>query len=396
MARSPKPESNPLLPLPLPAPVFEHHISQNVGPLMRQWYEQRRVPPVLLLTGAEGVGKRSVTHYLAQWLLCDRNGFQQRSSERGLFDEGPSLFGENAGAQASGSGENIPRDAHGNPAPCGQCPSCQRALRGNWLDFTEIGVDEESGESGSLKIEQFRRLKETLGFGAFDGAFKITLIRQADRMTIQAANSLLKILEEPPAGWIFFMTAAEASLLLPTLVSRCQTLRLKPFPQEALKKLLEDEGVPADKLSACAQLAQGSWGKALSFTRDEVWDRRESIFRFVEDPKSELGALVDWAASEPANFDFLLSQLEQVASDLVRWTVTPGTAPGASHDGRRALSAHASALTRKLGSAQAAREFWITQAQKLFRARQLASAPLNRKVLTQDLLIPWLNPNVDP
>ena len=114
---------------------------------------------------------------------------------------------------------------------------CQRALKGSWVDFTEIRPeDEEEGRPGSLKIDQFRKLKESQGFGAHEGGYRIFLIPDADRMTPQAANSVLKILEEPPKGWIFFLTASDPTLVLPTVLSRCQSLKLRPFDPDTLKQ----------------------------------------------------------------------------------------------------------------------------------------------------------------
>lgn len=369
-------------PLPLPEPVLSHH-GETIFKAMGQWKESGRIPPVLLISGPHGVGKREIVHYLSQWLLCERSGLGGSSGTE-QEDAGPGLFGELLPAA-----DPTPA-ADTGPGPCGDCVNCQRALKGNWVDFTEISAETGEGETGSLKIDQFRKLKASLGFSAFDGAFKITLIRDADRMTVQAANSLLKILEEPPAGWIFFLTASDPSLLLPTLVSRCQTLKLKPFTTDALLQLLQDADIPKDRQKVCAEVAQGSWTKALRLADDEIWERRKDVFRFLEDPQAELNHLVDWASQDTAQLYLLLDQLEQVSSELIRWSVDPRNAQIASLDGRKAILTHAATLVKKLGSTEAARDFWFEQAERLFRARQEALAPLNKKLLVQDVLMPWL------
>ncbi len=342
--------------LPLPEPLLRHH-AETIIKAMKQWREQKHVPPVLLLAGPAGIGKRHVAYFAAQWLLCERSGFREKDDSQGdMFGGGMSLFGDEPAA---------PAPADGDPAPCGECPNCQRALNAHWVDFTEIASDSEDKDSETIKIDQFRQLKATLGFGAFDGAFKITLIRDAERMTVQAANSLLKILEEPPPGWVFFLTCTDPSLLLPTLVSRCQILRLRPLGVDTLKELLAADGISPDRREACAQLAQGSWSKAQALAEPEGWDKRKTILRFIDDPGAEVNALVDWAAEDTEHLHMLLDQLEQLTSDLLKKNVSGPT-------GRYTTA------------------FLMERAERLFRARQEASAPLNRKVLVQDILLPWL------
>src|SRR6185312_5189559 len=99
-------------------------------------------------------------------------------------------------------------------------------------------------------------------FGSHEGSYRIFLIPNADRMTPQAANSVLKILEEPPRGWIFFLTASDPTLLLATVLSRCQQLKLRPMPLETIQELLSEAGILGEKQKVAASLSQGSWGRA--------------------------------------------------------------------------------------------------------------------------------------
>lgn len=362
----------PKTPLPLPEPLVRHHGATFFGP-MREWRERGQIPPVLLLTGLDGVGKRSVAHFLAQWALCSQSGFGRKENAGG------DLFG---GAPAP-----APVSVSAEPLPCGECPSCHRALASNWVDFTEIRPEEE-GEA--LKIDQFRKLKATMGFGAHEGPVRITLISGADRMTPQAANSLLKLLEEPPPGWVLLLTASDPTLVLPTVLSRCQRIRLKPLEAETITELLISAGIAAERAQLCARLASGSWGKALKLAGDEAWEKRGEVLAFLTTPAAALHGLVDWATARPTHFDVLLDQLESLLADLLRAGASAEAPSWRNTDAARALAAHAERAAQRFGGAAGARAFWAARAERIGRARREALAPLNRKLLIQDVLMPWL------
>lgn len=352
---------------------------------MREWRARKKVPPVLLITGAPGTGKRAVAWFLSQWILCERNGLNETAAEE------PGLFGEAPSAAPA-------VDENADPLPCGECPNCQKALRGNLVDFTEILPEQDET---TLKIDQFRNLRASAGFGAHEGQYRIFLIPDSERMTAQAANSILKILEEPPRGWIFLLTASDPTLLLPTIVSRCQKLRLKPFDRPTIEELLDLAEVRADRRAVCAALAHGSWSRALALASDEIWEQRKAILSFLQDAAPSLTALIDWASSQSSNFDLLLDQLENLVADLVRWSsVTPPVAAEkfgwANSDARAALASHAQDMLKRLGGVDRARGFWIDRAERIARARQEATAPLNRKLLIQDILMHWMASKGNP
>ncbi len=394
--------------LPAPRPLLDHHV-EVMFRAMTQWREQGKVPPVLLITGISGSGKREICHYLAQWLLCDRSGFGRSKTPADSAEETEprddltfDMFGASSTTDMFGAptapaetAETAPAStaADGDePAPCGTCPSCRRALDGNWVDFTEIAPEAtDDGRPGTLKIEQFRELKQSQGFGAHEGPFRITLILDADRMTPQSANSLLKLLEEPPPGWVMLLTASDSSLLLPTLVSRCQRLRLRPLSERALLRMLEAKGIPSGRREICARLAQGSWRKALRLCDEDQWDRRKSLFRFLREPETELSALVDWASAEPANFDLMLDQMEAIVSDLVGWSAHgAATYLWVNSDNELALRKHAESAARHFGGDEGAREFWLECFRRVSEVRKRSAAPLNRKLLAQEVLFPWV------
>ncbi|HAR42333.1 MAG TPA: hypothetical protein DCS07_06830, partial [Bdellovibrionales bacterium] len=290
-----------------------------------------------MLTGTQGIGKRNIAWFLTQWLFCEKTTFAGKPGKQVSVDSADDgFFGSMLLNTPTVPPQNT-EDASSSTQPCGSCAACLRALHGNWVDFKEILPEPDST---ILKIDQFRNLKSTLGFGAHEAPFRITLIPNADRMTVQAANSLLKLLEEPPPGWLFFLTASDPTLILPTVLSRCQTLRLKPFRKEILEQLLTSQGVDRNRAGICSRLAQGSWNRAVSLSSDELWGKRQTLFAFIKTPSDQINPLVDWAALELENFTLLTDQLEYILHDLVSWSLAPENHVWVNADGRDSLIFH--------------------------------------------------------
>lgn len=364
--KSKKREVPSLIPLPIAPELLQAHENPILNAL-KQWSEQKRVPPVLLLAGPRGCGKRDIAYYLAQTLQCENAGFAEAEVD--------SLFGGASGPTPSGP-----------PAPCGSCGSCLRALSGQSLDFREISTNEDSEV---LKIDQFREMKETLGFSGFSGGTRIFLISDAERMNANAANSILKILEEPPEGWLFLLTVSDPSLLPTTIVSRCQMLRLRPLPEAVLRTLLEKEDVPKDRIPVLASLGQGSLSRARELADEKAWEMRGTLLQFLLEPQFSFHALIDYAAAESTQFRILLDQFEQILNDLIVNAKSPGV-PFRNSDARKVLEDHTVRCVKRKGSMDAAVAFWIARSERLFQLRREMKV-LNAKILAGDFLAPWMD-----
>jgi len=394
MKAAPAPQKSPVL--PLPEAVVNHHL-QTLSPWIRSWREQNRVPPVLLLTGIEGVGKRSMSYYLAQWLLCEQGGFSSAAPTADV-DAGPDLFG--GGLFGETLAEAAPSPAKTTDGPCNECRSCKKALQSTWVDFREIGLTSGATQSGEesdteesshekLKIDVFRELKNSAGFGSHEGGYRIFLVRDADRMTPQAANSMLKLLEEPPAGWVMILTASDSSLLLPTVVSRCQRIRLKPFGAQELSTILSAAGVPSERLELSIQLGQGSWKKSLLSSDDSHREKRESVLKFLANPPENLTAVLDWSSTSAESLALLLELLEPCQQQLLRWALGAKSLQD-PHPFDGFLTSHLKYVSVHLRHVNEARQFWLERAERMARARQEIRLPLNKKLLTQEILLPYL------
>lgn len=150
--------------------------------------------------------------------------------------------------------------------PCGQCRSCLKIAHGNHPDVRVI----EAG-NGTIKIDQVRTMQREVVLSPHEGRWKVYVIRQMERATAEAANCLLKTLEEPPAQVILVLTASDMDQLLPTIVSRCQVLNLRPpsvlLAQEALE---ERWGVEPERAKLLARLSGGRLGWAVRASEDEA------------------------------------------------------------------------------------------------------------------------------
>ena len=198
-------------------------------------------------------------------------------------------------------------------------------------------------------------------------------------MTPQAANSMLKLLEEPPAGWVFLMTTHDPTVLLPTLISRCQVLRLKPFSCQQVEALLQALGVEPEKGKTCARISQGSWARALQFADDQNWEKRKEVLQFLKNPAQNLSSLVDWSSQDHEHLTLLVDCLEQILSELISDLIFEKNIPNNIPES-----------TPLTPAKNPAKHFWMTQAERLAQIRYELTLPLNRKLLAQDLLLPWL------
>lgn len=160
--------------------------------------------------------------------------------------------------------------------PCGRCPSCRKIEQGTHPDVRLITGE---GAGGSIRIDQIRALQHDAVLSPYEGHRRVFILRRMDLATVEAANCLLKTLEEPPQQVTLILTAVEADLLPSTVVSRCQRLDLRPVAQQQIEAALQAQGVPGDEARLLARLSGGRVGWALQAARDEALleRRREGL-----------------------------------------------------------------------------------------------------------------------
>lgn len=150
--------------------------------------------------------------------------------------------------------------------PCLKCASCKKALSKNHPDIINI-VHEKPN---SIGIEEIRgQLISDAGIKPYSSPYKIYIISDAQLLTLQAQNALLKTIEEPPSYGIIMLLTSNAEGFLPTILSRCIVLNLKPVSDEEMEAYLNQQNIPSDRIPTLVKFSRGNVGKAMRMAQSE-------------------------------------------------------------------------------------------------------------------------------
>lgn len=191
-----------------------------------------------------------------------------------LLITGPAQVGKTTLARAVAAALNC----QGQDRPCGQCQSCRKVARGVHPDVRLVLPEaSKSGREPVLKIDQIRELQREAALAPMEGRTKVFLLRDVDCANLPAANALLKTLEEPPAQVVLLLTSTRPHALLPTIVSRCQTIQLRPLPLDQVTQALQRQwGVEPPQADLLARLSGGRIGWAVARSSDrEIGEERQ-------------------------------------------------------------------------------------------------------------------------
>lgn len=156
---------------------------------------------------------------------------------------------------------------------CGNCRDCKQIATMQHADLTVVQAE---AEGGTLKVDQIREARRTLTLKAYQANYRVALFLRFQEANDNAANALLKTLEEAPSYAVLILTADNPEQLLPTIVSRCEVLRLRPLRVEEVQRQLETRGLETGKAKLIAHLSSGRFGYALRLLEDEsLLERRE-------------------------------------------------------------------------------------------------------------------------
>lgn len=266
-------------------PIVGH---EKIIAQLRHAIQSSRIAGAYLFVGHAGVGKETVAIHFAKSINCLESG----------------------------------------ESACGDCISCRKTDVGNHPDIQIV-----SPSGAWTRIDQIRELQKRIVYRPLEGVRKVVILREAERMNLEAANCLLKTLEEPPAESVLLLLTANLDALLPTIRSRCQIIKFNPLPPNELARYLNERFHLAEREAlSVATLAGGAVGRALTHLKSRDAEEaqtdphadeeipeiltttdRLAAFRIAEhygDNPDELDALVEW-------YRDLLLLHQDVSTDLL-------------------------------------------------------------------------------
>jgi DNA polymerase III subunit delta' len=334
--------------------------NDEVKESLRRLLAGGRVPGSLLFTGDAGIGKKLFALELAKALNCrHRNGVEA----------------------------------------CDECSSCKRISRSTFPPFSSDDDNRERliwSEHADIamvrpfkqiiRVKPMRELEREANFRPFEGVARVFIVEDADYMNDQAANALLKTLEEPPPASHLILTTSNPTALLATIRSRCQIIRFAPIGAAQVENfLVEQKHLPAADARLLARTAQGSLGRALSGDVESYRERRDTMLEVLRalaltSDRAHLMHLAEdlAAVKDRHEYEQRLDALEILIRDA--WALALGR-PSETIVNEDLLS-HLQDIAAEMNSQQAAA--WLSQIEEL---RGTLEVNINRRVASDALLL---------
>jgi DNA polymerase-3 subunit delta' len=208
-------------------------------------------------------------------------------------------------------------------APCGVCSVCQRISSSSHPDVQVVALgssswDEEGRSKTEISIKQVRDdIQHWASLPPFEGGYRVFIIGEAELLSSEAANCLLKTLEEPQQKVLFMLLTGDPGRLPETVISRCQRLDLKPVAAELVEKSLAERGAPPEKARLLGRLCRGRPGWALRALEDEsLLERRaERIERLTDVIGGDLEVRFEYAGELAARFSQKRAEVQEILEE---------------------------------------------------------------------------------
>lgn len=200
---------------------------ENIKEHFQRAVREHKVSHAYILAGEAGMGKKSLADAFALTLLCER----------------------------------------GRMEPCMECHACRQVLSGNHPDLIHVTHE----KAGSIGVDDIReQINDTIVVRPYSSPYKVYIVDEAQKMTTQAQNALLKTVEEPPSYAVIVLLTTSSEAFLPTILSRCVQLKLKPLRDSVVREYLkENQGVSDTDADIYAAFARGNLGKAVQIASSE-------------------------------------------------------------------------------------------------------------------------------
>ena len=213
-----------------------------------------KVSHAYILTGEAGMGRKSLANAFALTLLCEK----------------------------------------GKSEPCMECHACKQVLSGNHPDLIYV----EHEKPGSIGVDDIRKqINDTIMVRPYSSYYKIYIVDEAEKMTQQAQNALLKTIEEPPSYAVIILLTTNQDAFLPTILSRCVQLKLKPLKDFVVKSYLTEHMQIAEAdADIYAAFARGNLGRAIALASSEDFNlMRQEVLHLLKHVKdADISELLDY------------------------------------------------------------------------------------------------------
>lgn len=240
--------------------------------MIKEYFERTlangQISHAYILTGEVGMGRKTLAKTFAMTLLCEQNRQDHDPDQISLFD----------------SLEGIDEEDSSVKEPCGQCHSCIQFQTDNHPDVIYVSHAKEG-----IGVDDIReQINGTVQVKPYSSPYKIYIVDEAEKMTVQAQNALLKTLEEPPSYVVILLLTTRADSFLPTILSRCITLKLKPLYDEVIRDyLMERLHVQKSDADIYTAFARGNLGKAIALSSsDSFADMRYSVMSLLKNARN--------------------------------------------------------------------------------------------------------------
>ncbi len=253
--------------------------------MIKEYFERTltsgQISHAYILTGEAGMGRKTLAKTFAMTLLCEKNQTDHDPDQISLFDS--MSFMEPMNTDTNGT-ETEGFYAGNSKDPCGQCHSCIQFQTDNHPDVIYVTHAKEG-----IGVDDIReQINGTVQIKPYSSPYKIYIVDEAEKMTVQAQNALLKTLEEPPSYVVILLLTTRADAFLPTILSRCITLKLKPLYDEVIRDYLMDRlHVQKADAEVYTAFARGNLGKAIALSSsDSFADMRYSVMSLLRNARN--------------------------------------------------------------------------------------------------------------